>query len=175
MFAFTLCVLFIVLLGAYPTEFYFGHRRLEEWMIYRFVVCHLLGSFGLMLLLASALVNRMAQFGPRRSAATAFWPSIITALLRGRFLGAILTGLLALSAFFLWPGIVEYTTTARITLHWSRLLAGAFTFLSAMQTAVFALLIEVVSLWMRQRTDLEREQSQEESLRGAVEKTRVPS
>jgi hypothetical protein len=37
----------MILLGAYPVEFYFQNRRLEEWMIYRFVACYLMGSFGL--------------------------------------------------------------------------------------------------------------------------------
>jgi glycosyltransferase involved in cell wall biosynthesis len=140
---FTLCVLLMILLAAYPTEFYLQHRRLEEWMIYRFVVCQVLGSFGLMLLLATALVNRMAQFGPRRAAATAFWPSIVSALFRGWTLGLTLLALLAASAFLLWDGVVEYVTTRHVTLHWSRLLAGAFCLFSALQTAVFALLIEV--------------------------------
>ena len=73
--------------------------------------------------------------------------------------------LLALSIFFLWPGIVEFATTARISLHWSRLLAGAFTLLSAGQTAVFALLIEVVSLWMRQKDEIRKEQARVKSLK----------
>jgi glycosyltransferase involved in cell wall biosynthesis len=164
-FAFAICMLSIVLLAASPTEFYLRHRRLDEWMIYRFVVCQLLGSFGLMLLLATALANGVAQFGPRRSTAVSFWSSLITALLRGRVLVAMTLLLLALSVFFLWPGIVEFATTGGITLHWSRLLAGAFTLLSAGQTAVFALLIEVVSLWMRQKDEIRKEQAREESLK----------
>ena len=69
---FMLCLVFLVLFAAYPVEFYFQNRRLEEWMIYRFVVCYLLGSFGLMLLLATALMYQMAAFGPRADRRTPF-------------------------------------------------------------------------------------------------------
>ncbi len=161
--SFMVCLLLMLLLAAYPVEFYFQHGRLEEWMLYRFVVCYLLGSFGLMLLLATALTNQIARFGPRRTAANAFWPSFVASLFRGPVLATILLFLFAISVFFLSPGIVEYATTRHITLHWSRLLAGAFSILSALQTAVFALLIEVVSLWLRQRTHVETCEVREEA------------
>jgi hypothetical protein len=150
---FVLCALFILLLGAYPLEFYFRHGRIEEWMIYRFVVCHLLGSFGLMLLLATALAHRIAGLGPRRTAASTFWPHLTAMLFRGIPLVVVLALLVASSLYFLWPGIAEYTVTRQVTLHWSRLLAGGFLLFSAMQVAVFALLTTVVELWIRQKNE----------------------
>ena len=155
--AFGFCALAVVLLAASPTEFYLRNRRLEEWMLYRFVVCQLLGSFGLTLLLAIALVNREAHFGPRRAAVNGFWPSVITALLHGRVLMVLAVVFMGLSVLSLWPGIIEYSTTATITLHWSRLLAGAFTLLSVGQIGVFALLITVISLWMRYEVEGQRD------------------
>ena len=153
--AFVVCLLLMLLLAAYPSEFYFRHGRLEEWMIYRFVVCYLLGSFGLMLLLATALTNQIARFGPRRSSVNPFWPSLLVVLLRGPFLTILMLLLLSLSLFFLWPGIVEYLSTRRITLHWSRLIAGAFALFCCLETAMFALLIKVVSVWQSQGTQRE--------------------
>jgi hypothetical protein len=38
-----------------------------------------------------------------------------------------------------------------VHMHWSRLIAGAFTVFSAAQTAVFALLMKVISIWQRER------------------------
>ena len=148
---FMLCAVFVALLAAYPTEFYLQNRRLEEWMIYRFVVCYLLGSFGLTLLLATAVTYQMAAFGPRRSSANAFWPFVVASVLRGRALAGILVSFLVLSGIFLWPGISEYAATAHVTLHWSRLLAGAFSLACGLQTAVFALLLKVLSVWKDQR------------------------
>jgi glycosyltransferase involved in cell wall biosynthesis len=148
---FALCMTLLGLLAASPVEFYWEHGRLEEWMIYRFVVCYLLGSFGLTLLLATALCYQMAGFGPRRRTANGFWPFLVASLLRGAGLTLLQLSLLAAAVAFLWPGIVEYATTSHVTLHWSRLLAGAFSLFSALQTAVFALLLKVVSVWRNQR------------------------
>ncbi len=144
---FVLCLAVLALLAAYPTEFYLQNRRLEEWMIYRFVVCYLLGSFGLMLLLATALTYQMATFGPRRRSASSFWPYVVAGVMRGPVLVGILICFLFLSGVFLWPGIIEYASTGGVTLHWSRLLAGAFSLNCCLQTAVCSLLLKVLSVW----------------------------
>jgi glycosyltransferase involved in cell wall biosynthesis len=153
---FMFCLVALTLLATYPAEFYFQNRRLEEWMIYRFVVCYLLGSFGLMLLLATALTYQMASFGPRRGSANAFWPFVVASVMSGPVLVGILVGLLFLAGVFLWPGMSEYIVTGHITLHWSRLLAGVFSISCGLQTAVFALLLKVLSVWKIQhiRSDL---------------------
>lgn len=145
--AFLVCLLSIIVLAAYPTEYYFKHQRLEDWMIYRFVVCYLLGSLALTLLLATALTNQIAHFGPRRATATSFWPSFITNLLHGPVLGFIALLLLAIAVYSLWPGIVEYAAVQQITLHWSRLIAGAFSLFCCLETLIFALLLKIVSIW----------------------------
>lgn len=144
------CLLIMALLAANPIEFYLRHRRLEEWMIYRFVACSLLGSMGLLLLLSTALAHRMAFFSRRRTEGNPFWPSLISTVFRGPGLLVLLASLLCASTLFLWPGLVEYTSTGHVTVHWSRLLAGAFGIFSAFQTAVFALLMRVVTLWKTQ-------------------------
>ena len=72
--------------------------------------------------------------------------------MRGRVLAVILVFFLVLAGVFLWPGIIEYVATGHVTLHWSRLLAGAFSLFSGLQTAVFALLLKVLSVWRGQVT-----------------------
>lgn len=52
------CTLAAMLLAMSPAEFYLQNRTLEEWMIYRFIACFLLGAFGLLLLLATASTLR---------------------------------------------------------------------------------------------------------------------
>jgi glycosyltransferase involved in cell wall biosynthesis len=147
--AFSCCVLLALLVGAAPTEFYLRNRRLEEWMIYRFVACGLLGSSGLLLLFATSLAHRMAHFSRRRVDAETFWASLTRQILGPQLLIALIVCLVAASVGFLWPGIVEYATTGGITLHWSRLLAGALGLLSAFQTAVFAVMMRVVTIWQQ--------------------------
>lgn len=116
-------------------------------MIYRFVVCHLLGLVSLMLALATALTHQMSHFGPRRSATNSFWPFLIANTLRGKVLGAVLGGLLASAAWFLLPGIGEYVGTGHVSLHWSRLLAGSFSIFAFVITGVFAMLTRIVRNW----------------------------
>jgi hypothetical protein len=154
------CLLSVLMLAARPAELYFTHWYLEEWMIYRFVVCYLAGSLGLLLLLSAALANRLALFSRRRQEANMFWPSLVARLLQGTPLAIILTSLLGLSLAFLWPGIVEYATTWQITLHWSRVIAGAFTLFSALQTAIFALLVQLVAIWQQPSDDLKLHEPQ---------------
>ena len=148
---FVVCMLVTAMLAASPTEFYLANRRLEEWMVYRFVVCYVLVSFGLLLLLATTLVHRMALLTPRRSEAIGFWPSVVAGVFSGRFLYVTILLLLGLSGSFLWPGLVEYATTRHVSLHWSRLLAGAFSLSAAFQVVIFALLLNVISVWGAQR------------------------
>jgi glycosyltransferase involved in cell wall biosynthesis len=147
---FVACMVGMLVLAAHPTEFYWQFGRLEEWMIYRFVACYLLGSFGLSLLLATALVHRMAHFSRRRTEANAFWPAIVSAMFRGWSLMLVFVLLTVAAGWFLWPGITEYATTRHIHLHWSRLLAGAFALFSVAQTAIYAVLMKIVAVWRNQ-------------------------
>jgi glycosyltransferase involved in cell wall biosynthesis len=147
----TASLMLVLLMALHPIEHYFSTQRVEEWMIYRFVVCHVLGSFALLLLLATALSNEMASFGPRRREATPFWPALISVLLRWPAVGVLIGVLCTASVLFLWPGIVEFVSTRTVQMHWSRLIVGAFTVFSAAQTAVFALLMKVISIWQRER------------------------
>jgi len=148
----TLCVMLGLLLALHPFEHYLATHRVEDWMIYRFVACHLLGSFGLLLLLATALSNQMASFGPRRREASPFWPALISALLRWPAVAVLMGALFLATICLLWPGIVEYLSTRTVHMHWSRLIAGTFTLFSMLQTAVFAVLMKVISIWQRERS-----------------------
>ncbi len=123
-------------------------------MIYRFVACFLLGSFALSLLLATALTNQMAFLGSRRAQADSFWSSLCSGILRrGVLVGVLVASLLGAATLLLWPGMVELFTTGKVTLHWSRLLVGAFALFSAAHVLVFAVLFKVVSIWKEQRAE----------------------
>jgi hypothetical protein len=150
--AFVVSLVAIILLAAYPVEYYFHHRHLQDWMIYRFVVCQFLASCALMLLMMTAVVNRMATFGPRRQAANGFWPALVSAVFDGPITVVIVTFLLVMAGLFLYPGIVEFLSSGTVTLHWSRLLAGAFALLSAFNVSLFAIAMKVIAVWRTQHT-----------------------
>ena len=160
---FAVCVAVSIPLAAYPAEFYFANGRVEEWMIYRFVACFLLGAFGLLLLLATALANQTASLSTRRLEATTFWPGLISDVLhRGTVLGLLIAILLSGALYFLWPGLVELTTTGQVYMHWSRLLGGAFAVFSIGQIVVFAVLFKMVETWQEQRLSRGQSSSAEE-------------
>jgi len=146
----TLAVMFfllIIILGITPTEFYFQHRSLENWMIYRFVGCSLCASACLTLVLSVALTHKIAFFSRRRKSSLAFWPRLISDCCGLKTIG-ILAGISAAASLIaIWPGLISYLSTGETTLHWSRLLAGSLGLLSMIQLCVFGILTKLVSLW----------------------------
>ncbi len=148
--AFTLCLLVGALLAAYPIEFYLANRRVEEWMIYRFLVCGLLGSVGYQLLAALALAHRMATLGPTSRAPDAFWPALLARLFEGWILLAFVSAVTLVSFLLLWPGLLQYATTGHVTMHWSRLVTGTFGLLLASQGTIAGVLMRVLAIWKTQ-------------------------
>jgi glycosyltransferase involved in cell wall biosynthesis len=147
----TICAVLMVLMAVYPTEYYLQNRSLLDWMIYRFAACSLLGSVGFLLLCAAVLSHRMAALGPRRRGGDTFWAPLVAHLFSGKLLAVFLVVVIAASLSFLWPGIVEYVTTRRVYLHWSRLLAGSFGLLLAFQAVITGVLLRVIAVWQEKR------------------------
>ena len=140
-----------LLLAMYPVEYYWHHRSVEEWMIYRFIACFLLGSAAYLLLSAAILANRMATLGPKRRGGESFWIGIIAHLFEGVPLSLFTIAILSGSLMLVWPAIVEYIGTRHVTLHWSRIMVGAFGVLLVFQTLVMAVLLQTVALWKYQQ------------------------
>jgi glycosyltransferase involved in cell wall biosynthesis len=150
---FTACLLVGLLLAMYPLEFYGQNRRVEEWMIYRFVACFLLGASGFLLLCGAGLAHRMASLGPRARDGATFWAAVAAGLFEGRALAAFVVVTLVTSLGLIGPGIVEFATTAHITLHWSRLLVGTLGLLLVFQALVTHVLMRVVAIWQYQHVE----------------------
>lgn len=144
---FSVFLLINVLLAVYPVEFYWHNRRVEEWMIYRFVTCFLLGSAGFLLLCAAVLSNQMAALGPKRRVGDSFWIVLAARLFRGVPLAVFAAGTLLAATVLIWPGVVEFARTRHITLHWSRIIVGAFGYLVVFQALVTAVLLQLVAIW----------------------------
>jgi hypothetical protein len=154
---FSVCLVCGLLLGMYPMEFYWRERRVEEWMIYRFVTCFLLGTAGFLLLCAAVLANRMAALGPKRRDGESFWVAAAARLFDGSVLTLFVVASVAASMALIWPGAVEFASSGHITLHWSRIIVGAFGFLLAFQALVTRVLLQVVALWQYQQAELARQ------------------
>jgi len=138
--------------GSGPLVYWMRHRMLEEWMIYRSLLGLLLGS-GVALLASSAVVaDQIAAIAHGRPAAT----TGITGLLR-RGLGrraalASAAALVAFAVWVCWPGIVQYATSGRVTMHWSRAVLSALMALVALSLGTTVFLSEAIDLIRAQRS-----------------------
>lgn len=149
--AFATCFLVALLMAAYPIEFYLRERRLEEWMIYRFIACSLLGSAGFILLAAGTLAHRFVMVSSGRRSAPRFWPSVFELLFGGWTFVVFVSLVVAVSMLLVANGIVEYVSTGHVTLHWSRVMVASFGFLVAFIASVTATLLQVFAV--RTRSD----------------------
>ena len=144
-----LCVLVGWLWGLYPVEFYLRNRRLEEWMIYRLLLCGFLFTSSFIFVSAGVLADHMLSLVYRRRRAS-FW-SQTSALLFSRRNLWLYAGLsTAISIVLVWSGLVEYARTAHVSLHWSRVMAAVFLLQTAVLAVVHAVTHEVVNLWRGQ-------------------------
>jgi len=150
---FTLCLVIGAALAATPVEFYLENRRVEEWMIYRFVVCLLTGTVGLALLCAAVVADEIFALRSTRTG----WRSFGSQMLHDIFskpvllLASVVIG--AGAAVLVWPGVTEYYATRHVTLHWSRVVVSAFGFIIAVQCVVTASLLEMIDLWKAHLTE----------------------
>lgn len=135
------------LLSLGPLEFYIRNNQVEEWMIYRFVVAFLLGGAGLFALIATALVSQMSRLVLDRQERS-FWTKLLVSAFRGPSVVLAVIALFAASLVLVWPGLLEYTSTGHVTLHWSRVFVAAFGMLVAFQAALTAILLRVTALWL---------------------------
>ena len=150
---FSLCLMIGVLLAAHPVEFYALNRRVEDWMIYRFLVVGLAGSVGFQLLAAAALAHGMSRFGPKPPGAEPFWPSLLVRFFESRGLFVFAASVLGLSIFLLWPGIRQYVTSLELTeeiMPWSRFMTGIFGLVLVSQALVSGVLMRILRIWKTQ-------------------------
>ncbi len=150
LFLFVFCFLLGLLLAIYPMEFYLKNARLEEWMIYRFLACFLLGAIGFLSVCSAALANRMATLGPRRLEAEGFWAALFGRVFSGMPLATITILALVASLLLVWPGIVEYVSSGHVAVHWSRVVVGSFGILMAAQAIATGILLKVLEIWKTQ-------------------------
>ena len=144
---FSLCALVVLLLSISPTEFYFRNHYFEEWMIYRFVVCMLVGAMGFTLLCTAVVADELFGLTNKRPRWNSFSGQLLHQVFSQKSLLTISVLAVLISVVLVWPGIVEYFSTRHITLHWSRVIVAAFGMLIATECVVTASLLRIVRLW----------------------------
>ena len=135
--------------GSYPAEFYARNGRLEEWMIYRLLLCGFLVTCAFTLISGGVLADRVLALVYRRRQQQFFWQLLDRLLTPKRlWIAAVVLGFSATA--FVWPGLVQYGQTGHVTLHWSRAVMAVFLLQLAVFSMVNAVLQKVVALWQGQ-------------------------
>jgi glycosyltransferase involved in cell wall biosynthesis len=121
----TLLVLTAVALILPPTVYYFGHRHVLEWMIYRFVVADLATTSGTLLLCASYLSRRVVQMVLQLPDTDFLFHRLAGRLLRGAGLWLVVVSFFVAAAILVAPSFLELVRTGATYEHWSRFIAAS--------------------------------------------------
>jgi hypothetical protein len=108
-----------------PALFYFQHRRVLEWMIYRFVVADLATNSGTLLLAASYLSRRIVQMVLQLPSEDFVFHGIVASYLRGPWVWATIATFVCTAAALVAPSFVELVRTGATYEHWSRFIAAS--------------------------------------------------
>jgi len=139
-------LLIVLLYSMYPLEFYMKQGRLEEWMIYRFIVVMILGQVILMFFSASLICERVLGLLSLKRRTTSFFLHLIDTICKQKVLrGAGV--LLFLGATILnYETAIQYFTTGKIQAHWSRVLVGGFCVSAAVHLFVTSVMLYILDL-----------------------------
>jgi hypothetical protein len=140
------CVIIAVLWGLYPAEYYLRYQVLEEWMIYRLLLCGLLFTSAFGLICASVLSEQILSLVHQRRHA-GFLPHLFERLLNRQW-SQVVAGLAAVAAVVLvWPAVSQYAGDGRVTIHWSRPMAAVFLLQVALLSVIHTVMRKIVDLW----------------------------
>jgi len=118
-----ICTAFLFILP--PVLFYFQHRRVLEWMIYRFVVADLAATSGTLLLAASYLSRRIVQMVLQLPREDFVFHRLVRWYLRGPWVWAMMGTFVCSAAALVAPSFVELVKTGATYEHWSRFIAAS--------------------------------------------------
>ncbi len=134
-----------------PVRFFITHGRLEEWMLYRVAFAGMLGTIGVTLLCATIVSEHVSALALMRYGR--FTPRT-RGLWRYETLGILMSvalGLWIVAVGLNLRGVRELLTSGHVTLHWSRVLVGAYFSINFAQLlATFCTLKIIRALHQRQ-------------------------
>lgn len=120
-----------ILLMITPAAYYLGHRAVQEWMIYRFVVSHLAGTLACLLFCASYLTQKMVKIALPDENQASKRRDYLEWFFSGRLLWVAVSMLLVGGGLLVLPSFLELVRTGATYEHWSRFIAMSFAWLVA--------------------------------------------
>jgi len=121
-----LFLLVAIALMAMPTAYYLAHRSVTEWMIYRFVVSHLVGTSACLLFCASYTTNRMVKISLSMRSSSQSLSDRLERFFASSWFWAVPVGLAGAGVALVIPSFLELVRTGATYEHWSRFIAMSF-------------------------------------------------
>lgn len=128
-----------------PIVHYLGTGTVAEWMIYRFVVSHLLATTGVLWISFAYLARQVVSVSRLNPRPGSVLFRAFDRLISGRAFWPLVAALVFVGAFLVAPGAAELLATGATNEHWSRFLAMSF-FLS---TAAILLVTKLMRYCLR--------------------------
>jgi glycosyltransferase involved in cell wall biosynthesis len=134
-----------------PILHYLATRTVEEWMIYRFVVSHLLGTVGVLAMCTAYLSRRVvtATVLPHGKTSPAF--RILRRFFAGPGLRVAVPLLVVAGVALVIPGLMQWIERGSVYEHWSRFIATSFLLSAAailVVTRVMDFSLDLIQGWM---------------------------
>ncbi len=121
-----LLVLIAAGLMVLPTLYYIEHHSLLEWMIYRFIVSHLLGTMGFFLLCASYLSRKIVDITLSTRPTSSMRHGMVSHFFASRRFWFVPLALIVAGGLLVLPSFLQLVETSHTTEHWSRFIAMSF-------------------------------------------------
>jgi glycosyltransferase involved in cell wall biosynthesis len=149
------CAVVALGLMAEPIAHYSIRRSVPEWMMYRFIVSHLLGTAAILAFCAAHLTSRLVAITITNKPGPNLWGRCF----HSRLVRSAPVLMLAGAAALVFPSAVQLAETGRIVDHWSRFVTMSFLTSGAMILATARVIdytmgrVAAQLSWMRSRAE----------------------
>lgn len=154
-----LLILVAVVLMVLPVLYYIEHHALLEWMIYRFIVSHLLGAMGFFLLCASYISRKIVDITLASRPTSSLRHGLVSNFFASRLFWLVPLVLTVAGGLLVLPSFVQLVETTHTTEHWSRFIAMSFLLEIAIILVVTRALDYIIGLIANQLAYLKAQQA----------------
>lgn len=123
-----------------PSLYYVHHQRLEEWMIYRFVVSSLSGITASLFLCAAYLCAKIVSITISKHPWSERNRFFIGSFFSSKAFWLVPLGFMTAGSILIFPSLIFYMQTGTLYEHWSRFIAMSFLFSIAIVLTVTKLI-----------------------------------
>ncbi|MGB5707590.1 MAG: glycosyltransferase family 2 protein [Arenicellales bacterium] len=145
------CVMIAIAIMIYPVVFYSQNMRVQEWMIYRFIVAELFGLSAVMMICAGYVGTRISNLMLGNRAHR----TITAKIFRSRKFYLIPIVLTLSGSALVYGSVVDYLTTGQVIEHWSRFIVVSFLFSCAILLVITKILDNILELVRDRQSFLE--------------------